>query len=288
MKTINRRTFLKTTALGAAAVGLPASSWARVPGANDDIRVAIVGFGGRGKDHIDGMRKLANKGVRIVALCDVDEKILNAGVDSFAKRNEKVEGFTDIRKLLEFKDLDAITIATPNHWHSLATILAVQADKDVYVEKPVCHNVWEGSKMVEASRRHNKIVQAGTQSRSSYAIKEAVEWVRAAISGRSRLRAAFVTNHAPASAKWPLRNRRRRMWITISGAARRRRPRFADSVSTTTGIGSGILATATSATRASTKWTLPAGFLAKASWRRGSGVRADGWATRTTERLRIR
>jgi len=141
MKTMNRRTFLKSTALTAAAAGLPASSWARVPGANDDIRIAVVGFGGRGKDHIDGFRKLASKGVRIVGLCDVDENILNAGVDSFAKRDEKVEGFTDIRKLLEAKDLDAISIATPNHWHALATIMAVQADKDVYVEKPVCHNV---------------------------------------------------------------------------------------------------------------------------------------------------
>jgi predicted dehydrogenase len=184
MKTMNRRTFLKSTALTAAAAGLPASAWARVPGANDDIRVAIVGFGGRGKDHIDGFRKLASKGVRIVGLCDVDENILNAGVDSFAKRNETVEGFTDIRKLLELKDLDAISIATPNHWHALATIMAVQADKDVYVEKPVCHNVWEGSKMVEAARRHNKIVQAGTQSRSSHAIGEAVEWVRAGNLGK--------------------------------------------------------------------------------------------------------
>ena len=184
MKTMNRRTFLKSTAVTAAAFSLPASSWARVPGANDDIRVAIVGFGGRGKDHIAGMRALAGKGVRIVALCDVDKKILGAGVESFDKRGEKVAGFTDIRKLLEMQDLDAITIATPNHWHSLATIWAVQAGKDVYVEKPVCHNVWEGGKMVEAARKHNKIVQAGTQSRSSHAIKEAVEWVRAGNLGK--------------------------------------------------------------------------------------------------------
>jgi predicted dehydrogenase len=184
MKTMNRRTFMKSGAVAAAAFGLPASTWARVPGANEDIRVAIVGFGGRGKDHISGMRGLAEKGVRIVALCDVDKEILGAGVESFSKRNEKVEGFTDIRKLLELQDLDAITIATPNHWHSLATILAVEAGKDVYVEKPVCHNVWEGRKMVEAARRHQKIVQAGTQSRSSFAIKEAVEWVRAGNLGK--------------------------------------------------------------------------------------------------------
>ena len=184
MKTMNRRSFLKSTALTAAAVSLPASSWARAPGANDEIRVAVVGFGGRGKDHISELRGLAKKNVRIVALCDVDKTILDAAVAQFSKRNEKVEGFTDIRKLLELQDLDAVSIATPNHWHSLATILAVQAGKDVYVEKPVCHNVWEGSKMVEAARKHKRIVQAGTQSRSSQAIKEAIEWVRAGNLGK--------------------------------------------------------------------------------------------------------
>ena len=186
MKTINRRSFLKTTALGAAAASLPTYSWASAKGANNAIRVAVVGFGGRGADHISGMRGLANKNVRIVALCDVDSKILNAGVESFAKRNEKVESYKDIRRLLENKDVDAITIATPNHWHSLATIWAVQAGKDVYVEKPVCHNVWEGRKAVEAARKYGKIVQAGTQSRSSNGIKEAIEWVRAGKLGHVR------------------------------------------------------------------------------------------------------
>ncbi|HXT40353.1 MAG TPA: Gfo/Idh/MocA family oxidoreductase [Candidatus Angelobacter sp.] len=184
MKTINRRTFLKSTAVTAAAFSLPACSWARVPGANDEIRVAVVGFGGRGKDHISELRGLANKNVRIVALCDVDKRILGTQIEQFGKRNEQVAGFTDIRKLLELKDLDAISVATPNHWHSLATIWAIQAGKDVYVEKPVCHNVWEGAKMVEAARKHKKIVQAGTQSRSSQAIKEAIEWVRAGNLGK--------------------------------------------------------------------------------------------------------
>jgi predicted dehydrogenase len=187
MKTMNRRTFLKSTAFTAAAMSLPAYSWASVRGANDIIRVAVVGFGGRGGDHIGGLRGLAGKNVRIVALCDVDSRILNAGVESFAKRNEKVEGYKDIRKLLENKDVDAITTATPNHWHSLATIWAVQAGKDVYCEKPVSHNVWEGRKMVEAARKHSRIVQTGTQSRSSYAIKEAIEWVRAGNLGKIKV-----------------------------------------------------------------------------------------------------
>src|SRR2546428_13338755 len=104
MKTTNRRTFLKTTALGAAAAGLPAYSWASAKGANEAIRVAVVGFGGRGADHISGMRGLANKNVWIVALCDGDSKILNAGVEFFAQRHEKVESYSEIRRLIEYKD----------------------------------------------------------------------------------------------------------------------------------------------------------------------------------------
>src|SRR5947207_3581484 len=129
MKTLNRRSFLKTAAAAAAAVSVPAYSWARVPGANDTIRMCIVGFGGRGKDHIGGMRDLAKRNVRIVALCDVDEKILRAGCESFSQHSEQVGAFRDIRKMLEEDDIDAITIATPNHWHALAAIWAVQAGK---------------------------------------------------------------------------------------------------------------------------------------------------------------
>jgi predicted dehydrogenase len=179
MKNINRRSFLKSSLLTAATtMSFSARSWSQVDGASDTIRVATVGFNGRGGDHISGMGKLKDKRVKMIALCDVDQKVLGAGVESFNKRNEVVDGYVDIRKLLERKDLDAITIATPNHWHSLATIWAVQAGKDVYVEKPVSHNVWEGRQMVLAARKYNKIVQTGTQSRSSTAIKEAVEWVK--------------------------------------------------------------------------------------------------------------
>jgi predicted dehydrogenase len=178
MTSLNRRRFLKATAASTAALAFPTSTWSRVLGANDDIRVAVVGFGGRGGDHIKGLVDLAKDGVRVVALCDADRRILAGGVDSFAKRNEKVEGYTDIRKLLENKDVDAITIAMPNHWHALATIWACQAGKDVYVEKPVSHNVWEGRQAVKAARRYMRIVQTGTQSRSSQAIREAVQWVQ--------------------------------------------------------------------------------------------------------------
>jgi predicted dehydrogenase len=184
MNPMNRRSFLKTTTLGAAALSLPAYSWARVPGANDTIRLAVVGFGGRGGDHISGFRKLQPKGVRIVALCDVDRRILNAAVEAFSKRNEMVEGYADVRRLLESKEIDAVSFATPNHWHSLDTVWACQAGKDVYVEKPVSHNVWEGRKAVEAARKYKRIVQAGTQCRSSHGLREAVAWVQAGNLGK--------------------------------------------------------------------------------------------------------
>ncbi len=184
MSKINRRSFLKQSLLAASTAAFTARSWSQVAGANGNIRVATVGFNGRGVSHIDGMRKLAPEGVKLVALCDVDQKVLDSGIASGERHNEKLDGYRDLRKLYERKDVDVITIATPNHWHTLAAIWAIQAGKDVYVEKPVCHNVWEGRKLVEAARKYNKIVQTGTQSRSSQAIKQAVEWVQAGNLGK--------------------------------------------------------------------------------------------------------
>lgn len=184
MKKINRRQFLKGSLLTAATVSFSAKSWSQVPGANSTIRVATVGFKGRGGSHISGMRGLSAQGVKMVGLCDVDALVLRAGVDGAQKRGERVDGYSDIRRLLDNKDVDIITIATPNHWHALAAIWAVQAGKDVYLEKPVSHNVWEGRKIVEAARKYQRIVQTGTQSRSSQAIKEAIEWVHAGNLGK--------------------------------------------------------------------------------------------------------
>lgn len=149
-----------------------ARSWSQVKSANEDVRLAVIGFGGRGKDHLGGLSKLP--GVRIAGLCDVDEAILKAE----AEKRPGTETHTDLRRLLESKNIDAVSIATPNHWHALAAIWAIQAGKDVYLEKPVSHNVWEGRKIVEAARKYGKIVQTGTQSRSSFAIRQAVEWVQ--------------------------------------------------------------------------------------------------------------
>jgi predicted dehydrogenase len=182
MKHLTRRSFLKSAAVTTAAVSWSAKSWSQVPSANDDVRFATVGFGGRGGDHIGGLSKV--KGCRIAGLCDVDDAILGREKKKWDDKGVTVEAHKDIRKLLESKNIDAISIATPNHWHSLAAIWAIQAGKDVYVEKPVSHNVWEGRKIVEAARKYQKIVQTGTQSRSSFAIKQAVEWVNAGNLGK--------------------------------------------------------------------------------------------------------
>jgi predicted dehydrogenase len=176
MPTLNRRTFLKGSLAAAATVSLPARVRAQAPGANSDIRVAIVGFNGRGQAHIKGY--LEQKGVRIVALCDVDKQVLEKGVAQMAAKNITVETFQDIRKLLESKEVDAISIATPNHWHSLGAIWGCQAGKDVYVEKPVSHNVWEGRQLVNAATKYNRIVQMGVQSRSATGLANAVKWAK--------------------------------------------------------------------------------------------------------------
>ena len=174
MKSFTRRSFLKASLVTTtAAFSMPARFWAQVPGSNGDIRVAVIGFHGQGGSHIESLLKA--KGARISALCDVDADVLRGGLTKIGQ----IETYSDIRKLLESKNVDAVSIATPNHWHALATIWAIQAGKDVYVEKPVSHNVSEGRRMVEFARKYNKIVQTGTQSRSSIAgIKAAVAWVR--------------------------------------------------------------------------------------------------------------
>jgi predicted dehydrogenase len=176
MKQTTRRDFLKTSLLTTASFAVLPGLGQSGNGANEQIRFAVVGFGGRGQDHLAEMRRV--KGARLVALCDADRQILDRELQKCETRGEKVTGFTDVRKLLEHKDVDAVTFATPNHWHSLGSIWAVQAGKDVYVEKPISHNVWEGRQLVHAARKYKKIVQAGTQTRSSEGMHEAIAWLR--------------------------------------------------------------------------------------------------------------
>ena len=185
MNDTNRRSFLKTSMLAAGAMALPARSWARVIGTNDTVRLAVVGFNGQGKSHIEGFRKVP--GVQVVALCDVDQEVLNREAAKFKERGEPIQTYTDVRKLLENPEIDAISTATPNHWHALISIWACQAGKDVYVEKPVSHNVWEGRQIVEAARKYKRIVQTGTQSRSNEGMREAIHFLHSGGLGRIKL-----------------------------------------------------------------------------------------------------
>ncbi|MHC4540475.1 MAG: Gfo/Idh/MocA family protein [Planctomycetota bacterium] len=174
MKRTTRRRFLKGTLAGASAVAL--APYSRVLGANDDVRVGVVGFRGQGSNHIKYFSRIP--GVRLVALCDADRNVIDREVGKLRESNRKVHAYIDVRRLLEDKNIDAVITATPNHWHSLVTVWACQAGKDVYVEKPVSHDIWEGRKMVEAARKYGRIVQAGTQRRSDGGLMQAFEYIR--------------------------------------------------------------------------------------------------------------
>ncbi|MEZ6197902.1 MAG: Gfo/Idh/MocA family oxidoreductase [Planctomycetota bacterium] len=175
-----RRDFLRAAALAPALYYLPGRPTRR-GSPNEALRVAVIGIRSRGRDHIGGLHRL--KDVEVVAVCDADRAFLDREVAAFAARGEKLAAETDYRRLLERKDLDAITIATPNHWHALMAIEACRAGKHVYVEKPVSHNVREGRALVAAARASKRCVQAGTQIRSNPAIAEAVEFVRSGALG---------------------------------------------------------------------------------------------------------
>ncbi len=165
MKKINRRNFVKNSITAGFGLAL-ARPHSKVLGANGDIRVAVVGINGRGGNHINAFNNIP--GVRVAALCDIDDYVVRRRVEALQKNNApKVATYADVRNLLEDKDIDAVTIATPNHWHSLITVWACQAGKDVYVEKPCSHNVFEGRQCVVAARKYNRIVQHGTQKRAS-------------------------------------------------------------------------------------------------------------------------
>ncbi len=174
---MNRRAFLNKSAVGSAGLiaGLNASETSFAKNSpNDTINVAVVGLRNRGRNHYKALAKIKN--VKVAVLCDIDQRLLPGAVAEV----EKLTGYkpkteTDFRKVLENKDIDAVSLATPNHWHALQTIWACQAGKDVYVEKPVSHTLLEGRKMVEAARKYNRVVQTGTQARSGEATNSAIQ-----------------------------------------------------------------------------------------------------------------
>jgi predicted dehydrogenase len=175
--------------LAAGATLLTARSWAQVSGVNSDIRVAIAGVRGKGSHALRQFH--GSPGARIVALCDPDRQVLAGAREWIEGQGVPVQTYVDVREMLENDDIDAVVVTTPNHWHALITIWACQAGKDVYVEKPASHSVWEGQRMVEAARAYNRIVQNGTQNRSDPGLHEAYAWLREGHLGKILLARGF-------------------------------------------------------------------------------------------------
>jgi predicted dehydrogenase len=197
MSNITRRQFLEDSILAAAAaatasIPLPLrAAEQRALGANDKISVAIIGCGIRGKQHASELAKLADCDIAYV--CDPDrDRAAEVASDLAAKSRPQPKAVQDLRKILEDKSVAAVFIATPNHWHALAAVWAMQAGKDVYVEKPVCHNISEGRRIVQVARKLGRICQGGTQNRSNGALAEAIKYMHDGKLGEVKLARSIV------------------------------------------------------------------------------------------------
>lgn len=191
-----RREFLDALAVGAAglAVGTTAKSYAQILGSNDRLNFAVIGLNGRAYAHLSSLR-VNRSAARISHVCDVDSDILAKFADRVQREmGEAPAAVKDFRNVLQLKDVDAITIATPDHWHAPMAIAGLQAGKHVYVEKPCSHNPAEGAMLVEAQRKYGKLVQMGTQQRSSRHTIEAVEKIHAGVVGRPYMAKAWYAN----------------------------------------------------------------------------------------------
>lgn len=179
-----RRDFIKTSVLGAAGIavgsmGFSAKSYASIMGANERINLAVIGIGGRGTAHIEAWCKLRDiQNIRLKTLCDTDEQFFAERCRMVVEKGgENPVTEWDMHKVFEDRDIDAVSIATPNHWHALGAIWACQAGKHVFVEKPASHNIWEGLKMIEAARKYDRRVQVGFQNRSVDNVMEAIRFL---------------------------------------------------------------------------------------------------------------
>ena len=180
MPQTTRRSFLKGASAGAGLLLIGTRTSGNIIGANDRVRIGVAGLNGRGQSHIGGW--LGADNVEIAYLADPDENVLNRAVAGVSKRTDGAyapKGVPDIRAALDDKNVDAISIATPNHWHSLLTIWGAQAGKNVYVEKPMSHDVAEGRIAVEAQKKYGVVIQHGTQRRSDAGIAGLHEAIQA-------------------------------------------------------------------------------------------------------------
>ncbi|HBO43358.1 MAG TPA: gfo/Idh/MocA family oxidoreductase, partial [Planctomycetaceae bacterium] len=196
MAHFSRRQFLQDTLIAAAAAAAATAGPAVLShaaqadiaesGPNDKLGIAMIGVHGQGNNHIK--EYLKRRDVEIVCVCDVDEKVGQQRVEEIAKRQKRKPRFVkDIREVCDDQSVDFVSIATPNFWHALGAIWAIQAGKDVYVEKPVSHNVSEGRRIVEAARKHGRICQMGAQCRSMKGTIDAIDYVKSGKIGEVKL-----------------------------------------------------------------------------------------------------
>jgi predicted dehydrogenase len=178
---LDRREFMKRAAIGTAGagIGFPALGRAAQSAPSDRVRVGVIGTGRQGRGDLKAFRQQAD--AEIVAVCDVYKPNLGQGLEAAGGR---AETYADFRQVLDRKDIDAVIVGTPDHWHALVTVEACKAGKDVYVEKPICHTIDEGILMVEAARKHNRVVQVGTQQRSGIHFQKAVKLVQDGFIGK--------------------------------------------------------------------------------------------------------
>jgi len=196
MSRLSRRTFLAGSAALAAGCWTGLAGSQRALGANDKIRVAVMGTRVRGRCHVSALLKQPQ--VEIAYVCDVDPAEAAIAAERIERKTKKKPAMVpDIRKILDDKSIDAIAIAAPNHWHSLAAIWACQAGKDVYVEKPISQTVIEGRRLIEAATKHGRIVQHGTQNRSNASVRQAIEFIRAGKLGEVKLARAVNYKKRP-------------------------------------------------------------------------------------------
>jgi predicted dehydrogenase len=193
---VTRREFLNSFVVGAAgfAIGTTAKSYSRILGSNDRLNFAVIGLNGRGYAHLDSL-KANNSAARISHVCDVDVNILKKFADATKQEmGEAPVAEQDFRIILEGKDVDAITIATPDHWHTPMAIAGLQAAKHVYLEKPCSHNPAEGVLLLQAQQMYGKLVQIGTQQRSSAYTKEVIDKIHSGAIGRAYYAKAWYSN----------------------------------------------------------------------------------------------
>lgn len=200
---MKRRKFIKSSIASTAAISLPLILNANIKGANDRVRVAVIGIRGMGQSHIQSYSALNN--VEVAAICDVDENLYPGVIKKHFtdKGLKEPKTYVDMRKLFENKSIDALSVVTPNHWHALAAIWAIQAGKHVSVEKPCCYNIFEGQKLMEAAKKYNVIVQDGSEQRSNPCAQTAAEFLHTGQLGEVYLAKGICYKRRDTIGKYP-------------------------------------------------------------------------------------